>query len=46
VLKQRGGIHSQFLDGLPTNTQPALAARVLETAVNGVLARQRGLVQL
>jgi hypothetical protein len=46
LLKQRGGVHSQFLDGLPTTVHPALAGRVLETAVNGVLARQLGLVQL
>jgi hypothetical protein len=46
LLKQRGGVHSQFLDGLPPTAHPALASGVLEAAVNGVLARQRGLVQL
>lgn len=46
LLKQRGGTHSQFLDALPAGVHPALARRVLETAVTGVSTRQRGFVQL
>lgn len=46
ALKQRGGLHSQFVDALPAGTHPALAKRVLEQAVNAVITRRRGLIEL
>jgi putative ATP-dependent endonuclease of OLD family len=46
VLKQRGGVHSQFLEARPAGVHPSLARTVLDTAVEGILRRQRGLVQL
>ncbi|MDP9225501.1 MAG: hypothetical protein M3P18_16995, partial [Actinomycetota bacterium] len=46
LLKQRGGVHGHFVDALPAGAHPGLARCVLETAVEGVLTRQHGLVQL
>jgi hypothetical protein len=46
VLKQKGGVHSHFLDALPVDVHPALARNVLAAAVDGVVNRQRVLVQL
>jgi hypothetical protein len=46
LLKQRGGVHGQFVDSLPPGVTPPLAKRILERAVAGVIQRERGLVQL
>jgi putative ATP-dependent endonuclease of OLD family len=46
LLKKQGGLHAQFLDALPRGTQPALARRVLEAAIEAVGERKQGLIQL
>jgi len=46
LLKQRGGLHAQYLDALPPGRQPALARRVLEQIRTAAEARTTGLIQL
>jgi len=46
TLKQRGGLHAQFLDALPVGCNPDLACRILETAVRVAAASDPGLTQL
>jgi hypothetical protein len=45
-LKQKAGLHGQFLDALPLGHNPSLGARVLEIAIDAAARRQRGLIQL